>query len=136
MDAIYGATMFKHVAASPTTTFLIMDTNFITPYGTRTKPVKMQLYVAAARAYGKSVYFEAAVERLADYGVLQEAFRAARTAGADGLGVSHWLTRLEPNKSLTEAFGALPECSGGELVGLFVPLDSCSAFHGSQVRWR
>ncbi|GLC41863.1 hypothetical protein PLESTM_001259300 [Pleodorina starrii] len=135
VDAIYGVTMFKHVAASPHTSFLVMDSNFVTPYGNHTKPNRLRLHVSAARSYGKPVVFEASVERVADHAVLAASYRAALMAGADGLGLSHWLGRIAPNASLTQALGSVPECAAGELVGVFVHLDSCSAFHGLQWGW-
>ncbi|GIL48592.1 hypothetical protein Vafri_4654, partial [Volvox africanus] len=135
VDAIYGAPMFKHIASSPATSFLVMDSNFITPYGTHIKPSKLRLYIAAARSYGKPVHFEAAVERVANYSLIGEAFRSALMAGAESVGISHWLTRISPNDSLVKAYNTVPKCMATELVGVFIPLDSCSAFHGLQWGW-
>ncbi len=33
LDAVYGSTMFKQIAASPTTDFLIVSSDFRTTYG-------------------------------------------------------------------------------------------------------
>ncbi|PNH04709.1 hypothetical protein TSOC_009088 [Tetrabaena socialis] len=132
MDAIYGAAMFKRIAASPHTDFLIMDSNFLTPYGTVMNPHKLRLYISAAHSYGKPVYFEAAVERFPLLGLLAAGYQSAMLAGADSVGIANWHTRVEMNATLGAIMRAAPECRACELVGVFVHLDSCSAWHGLQ----
>ncbi|PNW81738.1 hypothetical protein CHLRE_06g258226v5 [Chlamydomonas reinhardtii] len=137
LDAIYGATMFPLIAGSNATDFVIMDSNFRTPYGTLMDPSKLRFYVAAARAFGKRTYFEAAVERYASMNLLEAGYRNALLAGAPNLGLTNWLTRVEMNASLTRALLATsrPACAADEVVGVFLHLDSCAAFHGPQWQW-
>ncbi|GFR43114.1 hypothetical protein Agub_g4115 [Astrephomene gubernaculifera] len=137
IDAIYGAPMFKHIVASPVTDFVIMDSNFRTPYGTLMNPNKLRLYVGAAVPYGKPVYFEAAVERFADLKLLEAGFRATLLAGAPNLGITNWHTRVEVNESLARIMGdeVAPKCATTEVVGVFLHLDSCAVFHGLQFGW-
>eukprot|EP00198_Chlamydomonas_reinhardtii_P013104 XP_001702441.1 predicted protein [Chlamydomonas reinhardtii] len=94
LDAVYGAAMFKHIAASPHTDFLIMDSNFRTSTGALMDPRKLRLYIAAAHAYGKPTYFEAAVERFADVKLLQAGYAHALLAGASNMGLTNWLGRI------------------------------------------
>ncbi|KXZ41551.1 hypothetical protein GPECTOR_399g226 [Gonium pectorale] len=139
LDAIYGASMFKRLAASQHTDFVIMDSNFRTPYGTLMNPHKLRIYVAAAQSYGKPIYFEAAVERFSGLDVLEAGFRNSLMAGGVNLGITNWHTRVEMNASLAAAMRPKVDGSGAckpaELVGLFLHLDSCSMFHGLQWKW-
>ena len=65
----------------------------------------------------------------------QAGYRNALLAGAPNLGLTNWLTRVEMNASLTRALLATsrPACAADEVVGVFLHLDSCAAFHGPQV---
>ncbi|KXZ54064.1 hypothetical protein GPECTOR_5g171 [Gonium pectorale] len=132
LDAMYGASMFHRIAASKHTDFLIMDSNFMTPYRTVMNPVKLRIYVAAAHAYNKPVYFEAAVERFANFDLLKAGYKNAMMAGAPNMGLTNWLNRIELNASLTQAMYTHPPCKVDELVGVFIHLDSCSAWTGLQ----
>ncbi|KAG2429362.1 hypothetical protein HXX76_011128 [Chlamydomonas incerta] len=137
LDAVYGAAMFPLIAGSNATDFVIMDSNFRTPYGTLMDPSKLRFYVAAARAFGKKTYFEAAVERYASMGLLEAGYRNALLAGAPNLGLTNWLTRVDMNASLTAALltTSKPACAADEVVGVFLHLQSCAAFHGPQWQW-
>ncbi|KAG2489740.1 hypothetical protein HYH03_011847 [Edaphochlamys debaryana] len=138
LGAVYGATMFKHIAASPHTDFLVMDSNFRTAYGTVMNPSKLRLVISAAVAYGKPVHFEVAYGQTATEELLEAGFRAALLAGAQGLGVASWLGRLPMNATVRNAMQVPPQavpCRARELVGVFVHLDSCSAWHGLQWGW-
>ncbi|KAG2425719.1 hypothetical protein HXX76_013561 [Chlamydomonas incerta] len=135
IDAMYGATMFRLIASSPFTDFVIMDSNFMTPYGTVMNPHKLRVYISAAHAYGKPVYFEAAVERFKDYALLEAGFYNSLLAGADNIGITNWHTRVDMNASLAKAMTAAPTCGSCELVGVFLHLQSCAAYHGLQWQW-
>ncbi|KXZ54054.1 hypothetical protein GPECTOR_5g162 [Gonium pectorale] len=137
LDAIYGASMFKRIAGSPHTDFVIMDSNFMTPYRTLIKPHKLRIYIAAAASYGKPVYFEAAVEQFKGLEILEAGFRNSMLAGGENLGITNWHTRVEMNATLAAAMRPKfdPACKPCEVVGLFLHLDSCSAFHGIQHEW-
>ncbi|KXZ54055.1 hypothetical protein GPECTOR_5g163 [Gonium pectorale] len=137
LDAIYGASMFKRIAASRYTDFVIIASNFRTPYGTPMNANELRVNVAAAASYGKPVYFEAAVEQLSSLEALEAGFRNSMLAGGENLGITNWHTRLEMNASLAAAMRPKldPACKPCELVGLFLHLDSCSAFHGLQWQW-
>ncbi|KXZ46504.1 hypothetical protein GPECTOR_43g941 [Gonium pectorale] len=135
LDAMYGASMFKHIAGSPNTDWVIMDSNFRTPYGTVIKPIKLRIYVGAAVPYGKPTYFEAAVEHFNDTYLLVESFRESLLSGAGNLGITNWHRRVKMSAALHSAMR--PQfndtgCEPNELVGLFLHLDSCSAYHGLQ----
>lgn len=112
-----------------------------TPYGTVMNPTKLRMFVGAAVSYGKPVHFEAAVRQdsggssNAAYELLGSASRNALMAGARGLGVTGWLGKLQPDAQLAAALQPPPvECRGsGELVGVFIHIDSCMAWHGLQV---
>lgn len=60
-----------------------------TPYGTLMNFAKLRLYVSAGLPYGKPVYFEAAVERYKDMGVLEGGFMNAMLAGSNNLGITN-----------------------------------------------
>ncbi|KAG2452940.1 hypothetical protein HYH02_002277 [Chlamydomonas schloesseri] len=142
LDAVYGTSMIKHIAASPHTDFLIVDSGLRTPYGTVMNPTKLRMFVGAVVSYGKPVHFEAAVRpdvssSMAAYELLGSAARNALLAGARGLGVTGWLGRLAPDAQLAAALQPPPlECPGGarggELVGVFIHMESCMAWHGLQ----
>eukprot|EP00198_Chlamydomonas_reinhardtii_P010301 XP_001699638.1 predicted protein [Chlamydomonas reinhardtii] len=142
LDAVYsGGSMLKHIASSPHTDFLIIDSGLRTPYGTVMNPTKLRMFVGAAVSYGKPVHFEAAVRQdsggssNAAYELLGSASRNALMAGARGLGVTGWLGKLQPDAQLAAALQPPPvECRGsGELVGVFIHIDSCMAWHGLQL---
>ncbi|KAG2425720.1 hypothetical protein HXX76_013562 [Chlamydomonas incerta] len=142
LDAVYGTSMIKHIAASPHTDFLIVGSGLRTPYGTVLNPTKLRMFVGAVASYGKPVHFEAAIRQdggssMAAYELLGSAARNALLAGARGLGVTGWLGRLKPDAQLAAALQPPPlECRGagrgGELVGVFIHIDSCMAWHGLQ----
>ncbi|KAG2425669.1 hypothetical protein HXX76_013511 [Chlamydomonas incerta] len=162
LDAVYGAAMFRHIAASPYTDFLIMDSNFRTSTGAVMDPRKLRLYISAAHAYGKPTYFEAAVERFADMKLLQAGYRHALLAGAAHMGLTNWLGRIDvtaPELAAAMHVEAAPapagggaaaaaataaaaaaaaaatagsDCEASEVVGVFIHLDSCGAWHGLQ----
>ncbi|KXZ54056.1 hypothetical protein GPECTOR_5g164 [Gonium pectorale] len=136
LSAVYGASMFKHIAASPYVDFIIVNSNFRTSYGTVLNPTKLRMYINAAQSYGKPVYFEAAVERMSSLELLEAGFRHAAASGAMGIGLTNWLGRLPLNASLMQALHPAPvRCRATELVGVFIHLDSCSAWHGLQWGW-
>ncbi|GIL69580.1 hypothetical protein Vretifemale_470, partial [Volvox reticuliferus] len=133
LDAVYGTTLFKQIAASSNTDFIIINSNFKTSYGDATSPTKTQLNVAAAAAYGKQVYFEASLEHSPSLESLQSVVTLALMAGAEGVGISNWLGKYDLNPELLAALQpVVPSCPVTELVGVFIHLDSCSAFHGLQ----
>ncbi|GLC67903.1 hypothetical protein PLESTF_000621300 [Pleodorina starrii] len=157
--AVYGSTMFKHVAASRHTDFLVLDASFATPYGSPVSPSKLRLSVAAAKSYGKPVHLSTSVESSVGYDHLSSAFRTALRAGAAGVGVTNWTPHIPFNASLAAALAGgggggeaaaagsdgasapspaapadsgCPEGAVSERVGLFLHLDSCAAWHGLQ----
>ncbi|KAG2487833.1 hypothetical protein HYH03_013550 [Edaphochlamys debaryana] len=133
LDAIYAAGMFPRIAASEHTDFVIMDSNFRTSYRTAVKhTLKLRLYVGAAQAYGKPVYFEAAMERFNDRAFIVEGYKDALIAGAANMGITNWINRVEMNASLTEAILPHPPCPATERVGVFLPLQSCIGWWGLQ----
>ncbi|KAG2487331.1 hypothetical protein HYH03_014047 [Edaphochlamys debaryana] len=136
LDAMYGASLFKYLSASPNTDFIIMDSNFRTPNGQMIHPQKLRVYISAAIPYGKPVYFEAAMERYNNMSLLVNGFKASLLAGAPNLGITNWLQGGVPmDEKLTEAMqgAANPApCAPDELVGVFIHLDSCSAWTGLQ----
>lgn len=145
LNAVYGATMLQQLAASPHTDFLVLGTNFRTPFGTGVNPAKIRLAVAAAQSYGKPVHFMASVNQVRDLELLAEAYRQALLAGAEGLGLSNWAGRLQWDEALSAAMrpgleragtgGCRVRGKGQELVGVFIDLGSCSAWHGLQWQW-
>ncbi|GLC41864.1 hypothetical protein PLESTM_001259400 [Pleodorina starrii] len=136
LDAVYGTTMLKHIAASPNTDFLIVSSNFQTSYGAAMSPTKIRLGLAAVAVYGKPVYFEAALEHSPSLESVEAAVHLALTAGVNGVGLSNWLGRVKPGPPLLAALQPqVPYCRTTEAVGVFVHLDSCAAFHGLQWKW-
>ncbi|GFR46704.1 hypothetical protein Agub_g8324 [Astrephomene gubernaculifera] len=105
LNAVYGVGMFKHIAASQDLDFIVLGSNFRSSYGTRMDATKIRLDVAAARSYGKPVYFQATVDPAAlatansnDSNAVQAStdliaasFHAAWRGGAEGLGLVNWL---------------------------------------------
>ncbi len=87
-----------------------------------------------------------------DLELLAEAYRQALLAGAEGLGLSNWAGRLQWDEALAAAMrpgleragagagagagGCRVRGKGQELVGVFIDLESCSAWHGLQVGYR
>ncbi len=70
-----------------------------TPYGTLMNFAKLRLYVSAGLPYGKPVYFEAAVERYKDMGVLEGGFMNAMLAGSNNLGITNCECRHKTNRN-------------------------------------
>ncbi|KAG2487314.1 hypothetical protein HYH03_014031 [Edaphochlamys debaryana] len=139
LDSMYGASLFKYLSASPNTDFIIMDSNFRTPYGTVMDPQKLRIYVGAAKPYGKPVYFEAAVERYNNMSLLVDGYKASLLAGAPNLGITNWLGRVDLGPGFVDALHGAGErasaCAATERVGVFIHLDSCNAWLGLQYAW-
>ena len=64
--------------------------------------------------------------------VLQNGFNAALLAGAGNLGITNWLSRVKMDENLRAAMHNGPTCKAKHLVGVFIHLDSCAAWHGMQ----
>lgn len=83
------------------------------------------------------------LSQVRDLELLAEAYRQALLAGAEGLGLSNWAGRLQWDEALSAAMrpgleragtgGCRVRGKGQELVGVFIDLGSCSAWHGLQV---
>ncbi|GIL67149.1 hypothetical protein Vafri_20584 [Volvox africanus] len=146
--AVYGITMFKHIASDPHTDYIVLDASFSTPYGSPVHPAKLRLSVAAAVGYGKPVHLGAAVQHSIEYDLLSSAFRTALLTNAAGVGITNWLPYIPMNASLKETLhpsltlggqedggGSTAACSQGGVsvrVGLFIHFESCAAWHGLQ----
>ncbi|GIL82297.1 hypothetical protein Vretimale_7259 [Volvox reticuliferus] len=146
--AVYGTTIFKHIAAHAHTDYLVVDASFSTSYGSPVHPTKLRLSVAAAIGYGKPVHLGAAVQQSTGYGLLSSAFRTALLADAAGVGITNWLPYTSLNNTLKETLhpslapghpegggNSTATCAKGVVsvrVGLFIHFDSCAAWHGLQ----
>lgn len=73
--------------------------------------------------------------RTKELSLIEGGYRNALLAGASHLGVTNWLAAgLGMDGAVRELIHrAEPTCGATELVGVFLHLDSCSAWQGPQV---